>query len=106
MEAVNIEFVLTSQEAVSLTHKAQEALTHDIYFAQTLMTASPEHIEALRTLVFQANYLRANKMNESQEEIHRGIKLTDRAMRRSAKEGINPSSRFRRVFRIRNEQEV
>lgn len=96
------EFSITSEQAVRLTWQAQECLTHDIFFAQSLLSASREELETLRQIIKRANFLRANKLDESGEWIHRGIKLTDRALRRASEKAVNPSQRFRRTFKIKS----
>lgn len=98
------DFSITSEQAVKLTWQFQECLTHDIFFAQSLLSASASEIEALQRILKRANMLRGNKMDEGGKQIHRGIKLTDRALRRASDQAINPSQRFRRTFKVLHHQ--
>jgi hypothetical protein len=99
-EGNKAEFTLTSEEAVKLTRSVQEALAHDIYFAQSLMTASLADIETLRRLIKNSNNLRSNRMDDFQKQVHRGVKLTERAIRSRHDENVNPSSRLRKLIRV------
>jgi hypothetical protein len=94
------DFSLTSEEAVRLTRSVQEGLAHDIYFAQSLMTASLEDIETLRRLIRNSNKLMSNRMDDFQKQVHRGVKLTERAIRARDNRDVNPSSRFRKLIRV------
>jgi hypothetical protein len=78
----------------------QEGLAHDIYFAQSLMTASLEDIETLRRLIRNSNKLMSNRMDDFQKQVHRGVKLTERAIRARDNRDVNPSSRFRKLIRV------
>jgi hypothetical protein len=85
------EFTITSADAVTLTRSLLRAVAKDIFFAQSLMTARPEDLEALARIIKGANSLRSNKLDDFQKTIHRAIKLTERALRRSEKANVNPT---------------
>ncbi len=93
-EEPQVEFTVNSEDAVNLMHKLMDSLGHDIYFAQSLMIADSTDLEALKKIIKAANTLRSNKMNQFQVITHRGVKLTEKSIRRMSS-GPNPSTSFR-----------
>ena len=92
-------FTITSENAVRLTWRAQEVLLHDMFFAHALMTCTVDELKAFRSVLDKACYLRSNPMTDAEKEVHRGLKLTDRALRRQQEEKQNMPRRYRKVFK-------
>lgn len=97
------DFTITSKEAVLLTWKAQECLSHDMFFAHALLSATEAELATLRGLIKRANTLRATKMDEDQEKVHRGVKLTDRMLRARQRPAQTPPE-LRRLHRVKPER--
>jgi len=94
--------VIDAVAALRLVRDLQEALSHDIYFAQGLVNAATvQDVESLRNAIIYGNALRSNILSPALRRQHQNLKKTDRTMRRKTKPSIRSEVRGR-VFKARH----
>lgn len=83
---------------LDLTHRLQEGLGHEIYFALALAEyATPEDMKCIETLLGLAKKLRDDGVSEEQRPVREDLKRRDRNRTGLSKKGIRRVHRVRRI---------
>jgi hypothetical protein len=91
---------LPAHEALRLTHRLQQTLNHDIFFAQVLVnSAADSEIAMLRSLIKRANDFYSNPMTPEQRRQYNNLKTIDRGLLNRPKPKIRAQVR-RRLFKV------
>lgn len=93
---------ISAVEALQLTHQLDNALRHDIYFAQVLVNrASETEIKALRQLIGLTNNLLGTRMTTEMRRQHINLQHTDRSLLRRTKKSIRTVIKTGRVLQVK-----
>lgn len=91
--------------SLRLTLKLQEALQHDMFFAQALV-GDADALKACQRLVERTNHLRSNRMTADERHFHHQIKLRSRELDRTRRYHQAKAGARRRVLRVKLEKTV
>lgn len=102
------EFTISSEQALRLTSKAQNALVSDLWFATALMIADSQDIQAFIRIIDLANKVKAEQAPQARKHyrfIYEGLKMASRILRkRSGDQRVPSSTPYRKTIRIKRDK--